>query len=201
MAYVAQQFGGLKCPSASTFTKNNNNKLPNPSIRPFEIANRRGRRSVIIASASSAIASPEVRERMKLKELFEQAYERCITAPMEGVNFTLEEFHAALDKYDFNFEIGTKLKGTVFSVDANGAIVDITAKSSAYLPIREASLHTIKHVEEAGIFPGLRDEFVVIGMNQSDDSLVLSLRSIQYDLAWERCRQLQAEDVVVKSKV
>lgn len=69
------------------------------------------------------------------------------------------------------------------------------------MPLREASIHSIKHVEEAGIVPGLREEFVVIGENDADDSLILSLRSIQYDLAWERCRQLQAEDVVVKGKV
>jgi hypothetical protein len=59
----------------------------------------------------------------------------------------------------------------------------------------------LKHVEEAGIVPGLKDEFVIIGENDVDDSLVLSLRSIQYELAWERCRQLQAEDVVIKGKV
>lgn len=79
--------------------------------------------------------------------------------------------------------------------------MEITAKSSAYLPVQEASIHSIKHVEEAGIFPGFRDEFVVVGENEADDSVILSLRSIQYDLAWERCRQLQAEDVVVKGKV
>lgn len=93
------------------------------------------------------------------------------------------------------------MKGTVFCTDNNGALVDITAKSSAYLPLQEACIHRIKHVEEAGVFPGLREEFVIIGENESDDSLILSLRSIQYDLAWERCRQLQAEDVVVKGKV
>lgn len=85
--------------------------------------------------------------------------------------------------------------------DNNGALVDITAKSSAYLPVQEACIHKIKHVEEAGIFPGLREEFVIVGENDDDDSLILSLRSIQYDLAWERCRQLQAEDVIVKGKV
>lgn len=89
----------------------------------------------------------------------------------------------------------------MFRTDLNGALVDITAKSSAYLPLQEASIHKIKHVEEAGIFPGLQDEFIVVGENEKDDSLILSLRSIQYDLAWERCRQLQAEDVVVKGKV
>ncbi|CAN4094987.1 unnamed protein product [Withania somnifera] len=133
--------------------------------------------------------------------MFEEAYERCRTAPMEAVAFTVEEFHSALEKYDFDSEIGTKVKGTVFKVDANGALVDITAKSSAYLPVQEASIHNIKHVEEAGIFPGFREEFVVVGENEADDSLILSLRSIQYDLAWERCRQLQAEEVVVKGKV
>lgn len=80
-------------------------------------------------------------------------------------------------------------------------MVDITAKSSAYLPLREASIYNIKHVEEAGIVAGVVEEFVIIGENEADDSLILSLRSIQYDLAWERCRQLQAEDVVVKGKV
>lgn len=94
-----------------------------------------------------------------------------------------------------------QVKGTVFCTDRNGALVDITAKSSAYLPLQEASIFRIKHVEEAGIVPGLKEEFVIIGENEADDSLVLSLKSIQYDLAWERCRQLQAEDVVIKGKV
>jgi len=94
-----------------------------------------------------------------------------------------------------------QVKGTVFYTDNNGAVVDITAKSSAYLPLQEASIRKVKHVEEAGIVAGLREEFLIIGENQSDDSLILSLRSIQYDLAWERCRQLQAEDAAVKGKV
>ncbi|KAG5023745.1 hypothetical protein JHK85_020087 [Glycine max] len=58
----------------------------------------------------------------------------------------------------------TQIKGTVFYTDANGAVVDITAKSSAYLPLQEACIH-------------------------------------RFDLAWERCRQLQAEDVTVKGKI
>lgn len=67
--------------------------------------------------------------------------------------------------------------------------------------MQEACIHKIKSVEEVGIVPGVREEFVIIGENEADDSLILSLKSIQYDLAWERCRQLQAEDVVVKGKV
>lgn len=193
MASLAQQFGGLKCspfPTAKTNKFFSNSKNHHYS-----------RKRSVISAAAVAITNAQTRERMKLKEMFEDAYERCRTAPMEGVSFTVDDFNTALDKYDFNSEIGTKVKGTVFNTDANGALVDITAKSSAYLPLREASIHSIKHVEEAGIVSGLREEFVIIGENEADDSLILSLRSIQYDLAWERCRQLQAEDVVVKGKV
>lgn len=151
---------------------------------------------------SVAISNAETKDRLKLKQLFREAYERCITAPMDGVSFTLQDFTAALDKYDFDSQVvGTKVKGTVFCTDANDALVDITAKSSAYLPLQEACIHRVNHVEEAGIVAGLREEFLIIGENEEDDSLILSLRSVQHDLAWERCRQLQSYDVVVKGKV
>ncbi|KAH6808573.1 ribosomal protein S1 [Perilla frutescens var. frutescens] len=196
MASLAQQIGGLKCPPFSTAMNSKslfNSKNHHCSALP--------RKRSVISAAAVAITNAQTRERMKLKEMFEDAYDRCRTAPMEGVSFTVDDFNAALEKYDFNSEIGTKVKGTVFKTDGNGALVDITAKSSAYLPLREASIYSIKHVGEAGIVPGLREEFVIIGENEADDSLILSLRSIQYDLAWERCRQLQAEDVVLKGKV
>ncbi|NP_001333380.1 30S ribosomal protein S1 [Solanum lycopersicum] len=196
MGSLAHQFVGLKCsPISTTRIVQSKKNIVNPII----IVHRK--QKIVSRAGAVATTNAETRERIKLKEMFEQAYERCRTAPMEGVAFTVEDFHSALEKYDFDSEMGTKVKGTVFSVDANGALVEITAKSSAYLPVQEASIHSIKHVEEAGIFPGFRDEFVVVGENEADDSVILSLRSIQYDLAWERCRQLQAEDVVVKGKV
>ncbi|KAM0965779.1 hypothetical protein FF1_021739 [Malus domestica] len=191
MASLAQQFTGLRCSPLST------SRLSKPSILPKQ--NKMPGLLPIVSAA--VISNAQTKERLKLKEIFEDAHERCRTAPMEGVSFTLDSFYNALEKYDFNSEIGTKVRGTVFNIDNNGALVDITAKSSAYLPLQEACIHKIKSVEEVGIVPGVREEFVIIGENQADDSLILSLKSIQYDLAWERCRQLQAEDVVVKGKV
>ncbi|KAK4405436.1 30S ribosomal protein S1, chloroplastic [Sesamum angolense] len=205
MASFAQQFGGLKCPPLNddkfSTSKKNQNHYP-PSLP---------KKTSVISATAVAIANAQTRERMKLKEMFEEAFERCRTAPMEGVAFTVEDFYAALDKYDFNSELGTRysfcwcfclgfwhgissgvfwlmrsvtesfraiwqnhenmVKGTVFYTDGNGALVDINAKSSAYLSLREASIHSIKHVEEAGIVPGLREEFVIVGENEADDSL------------------------------
>ncbi|KAB5538407.1 hypothetical protein DKX38_015940 [Salix brachista] len=172
MASLAQQFAGIVCPPISS---------PRLTERATTFSKPKRAVNFVVTARAVAISNAQTKERQNLKQLFEEAYERCRTAPMEGVSFTLEDFHAAINTYDFNSEIGTRVKGTVFMTDNNGALVDITAKSSAYLPVQEASIHRIKRVEEAGIVPGMREEF--------------------YELAWERCRQLQAEDVIVKGKV
>jgi small subunit ribosomal protein S1 len=56
-----------------------------------------------------AISNAKTKDRTELKKLFEDAYERCRTTPLEGVSFTLDDFNDALEKYDFNAEIGTKV--------------------------------------------------------------------------------------------
>lgn len=103
MASLAQQFTGLRCPplSSSRLSKPSSTKHTHkPTLLP-------------IVSAV-AISNAQTKERLKLKELFEDAYERCRTAPMESVSFTIEDFHAALDNYDFNFEVGTKVCLLIF---------------------------------------------------------------------------------------
>ena len=79
--------------------------------------------------------------------------------------------------------------------------MDVAENYSAYLPIEEACIYKIKHINEAGIIPGFQENFAIIGKNPDANSLILSLKSIQYSIAWERCRQLQAEDAVVIGRV
>ncbi|KAM1438558.1 hypothetical protein ACFXTO_012532 [Malus domestica] len=191
MASLAQQFTGLRCSPLST------SRLSKPSILPKQ-------NKMPVCSPSSPPRSSRMhrpKSASSSRKSSRMLTNGVVLPPWKGVSFTLDSFYNALEKYDFNSEIGTKVRGTVFNIDNNGALVDITAKSSAYLPLEEACIHKIKSVEEVGIVPGVREEFVIIGENEADDSLILSLKSIQYDLAWERCRQLQAEDVVVKGKV
>lgn len=104
MASLAQQFGGLKCPPISTVE---NNKFSTSKKHYYTVLP--SKRSVVSAAAV-AITNAQTRERMKLKEMFEEAYERCRTNPLEGVAFTVEDFHDAIEKYDFNSEIGTKVR-------------------------------------------------------------------------------------------
>lgn len=62
-----------------------------------------------VTAPGVSVPTPQTRERARLKEMFEDAYERCRTNPMEGVAFNLEDFHLAIQEYDFNSEIGTKV--------------------------------------------------------------------------------------------
>ena len=103
MASLAQQYIGLRSSPLSS------SRLSKPFSQ-----HQIHKRTVLPIVSSVAISNAQTRERLKLKELFEEAYERCRTAPMEGVSFTMEDFNAALDKYDFDSEIGTKVSYPVF---------------------------------------------------------------------------------------
>eukprot|EP00475_Leptophrys_vorax_P028929 TRINITY_DN4215_c0_g1_i4.p1 TRINITY_DN4215_c0_g1~~TRINITY_DN4215_c0_g1_i4.p1 ORF type:complete len:274 (+),score=35.46 TRINITY_DN4215_c0_g1_i4:28-822(+) len=56
-------------------------------------------------------------------------------------------------------------------------------------------------MDDAGLVPGMEGEFVVIDEDDSQGRLIVSLKKLQYDLAWERCRQLAADDVSVRGTV
>lgn len=116
MASLARQFVGLKCPPIST--KKLVNRINHQSKQQIQKAR-------IAAQASAAVVTnAQTRERLKLKEIFEDAYERCRTTPMEGVAFTVDDFHSALEKYDFDSEVGTKVEFLLFSFSTNFLLIE-----------------------------------------------------------------------------
>ncbi|RLN42086.1 30S ribosomal protein S1, chloroplastic [Panicum miliaceum] len=209
MASLAQHVAGLPCPPLSSASR----RRPAAPWRPP---------SALVCGTYAL--TKEERERERMRQQFDEASERCRTAPMEGVAFSPEDLDSAVESTDIDTEIGslviprpipysivtacsfvvkycTVIKGTVFMTTSNGAYIDIQSKSTAFLPLDEACLLDIDNVEDAGIRPGLVEEFMIIDENPSDETLILSLQAIQQELAWERCRQLQAEDVVATGKV
>lgn len=103
MASLAQQFTGLRCPPLSS---------SGLSMKPKQTQRVGAFASPIVSSV--AISNAQTKGRLELKKMFEEAYERCRTAPMEGVSFTLEDFQNALEKYDFDSELGTKVSVLFF---------------------------------------------------------------------------------------
>ncbi|KAF7054071.1 hypothetical protein CFC21_061827, partial [Triticum aestivum] len=184
MASLVQHVAGLACPPLSGASRR-----PGAPMRPSALV------------CGTYVLSKDEKERERMRTLFDEASERCRTAPMEGITFSPEDLESAVETTDIDTDIGSLIKGTVFMTTSNGAFIDIQSKATAFLPIDEACLLDIDNIEEAGIRPGLVEQFMIIDENPNDETLILSLQSIQQDLAWERCRQLQAEDVVITGKV
>ncbi|MGF1604458.1 MAG: 30S ribosomal protein S1 [Thermosynechococcaceae cyanobacterium] len=121
-----------------------------------------------------------------------------ISAP--DVGFTHEDFAALLDQYDYHFNTGDVVPGTVFSLEPRGALIDIGAKTAAYIPIQEMSINRIENPDEVLQSLEMREFFILADENE-DGQLTLSIRRIEYMRAWERVRQLQEEDATVRSAV
>ena len=116
------------------------------------------------------------------------------------IGFTLEDFAALLDQYDYHFSPGDIVPGTVFSMEPRGALIDIGAKTAAYIPIQEMSINRVDDPVEVLQQNETREFFILTDENE-DGQLTLSIRRIEYMRAWERVRQLQAEDATVRSNV
>ncbi len=119
---------------------------------------------------------------------------------LPDIGFTHEDFAALLDKYDYHFNPGDVVAGTVFSLEPRGALIDIGAKTAAYIPIQEMSINRIENPDEVLQSNETREFFILADENE-DGQLTLSIRRIEYMRAWERVRQLQTEDATVRSAV
>jgi small subunit ribosomal protein S1 len=118
----------------------------------------------------------------------------------KDIGFTHEDFAALLDRYDYHFSPGDIVPGTVFSVEPKGALIDIGAKTAAYIPIQEMSINRVDAPAEV-LQPNETREFFILTDENEDGQLTLSIRRIEYMRAWERVRQLQQEDATVRSNV
>ncbi|NJL98897.1 MAG: 30S ribosomal protein S1 [Synechococcaceae cyanobacterium SM2_3_2] len=116
------------------------------------------------------------------------------------VGFSLEDFAALLDKYDYSFSPGEIVAGTVFSLEPRGALIDIGAKTAAFIPLQEMSISRIENPSEM-LSPGETREFFILTEENDEGQLTLSIRRIEYMRAWERVRQLQNEDATVRSNI
>jgi len=117
-----------------------------------------------------------------------------------GVGFTHEEFAALLDRYDYRFNPGDVVPGTVFALEPKGALIDIGAKTAAFIPLQEMSINRVDSPEEI-LQPDEMREFFILSEENEEGQLTLSIRRIEYMRSWERVRQLQKEDATVRAVV
>ena len=91
---------------------------------------------------------------------------------------------------------GEIVKGTVISVSTNEIIVNLGYKSDGILPADEVLPNTFK--------PGDEGEFEIVKVNDGEGNVILSRKSIEKRLAWEKIEQslnegLEIEGVCVEA--
>jgi len=107
-----------------------------------------------------------------------------------------EEFERLLTQYDYSFKKGDIVKGTIISIDGSGALVDIGAKTSAYLPLKELGTNgqdTVKSGDEM--------DFYILREENEEGQLTLSRRRVFTAQSWQDLQDLVDKDAVIECTV
>jgi small subunit ribosomal protein S1 len=125
-----------------------------------------------------------------------------IVTSTEGLDFSYEDFDKAVAETDYSFNRNDVVKGNIVQYDNGGAIVDIGAKASAFLPTQESSLFLEQGASiESTVDLDQEMEFQIISEEDENGQLLVSVRRIQYRQAWEKVVAQQAEDEVFEAEV
>ncbi|ASC73788.1 30S ribosomal protein S1 [Halomicronema hongdechloris C2206] len=116
------------------------------------------------------------------------------------MTFSAEDFAKALEQHDYHFQTGSVVQGMVIAMDSDGAYVDIGGKAAAFLPLREASLKRLSHLEDV-LTAGDSYDFLVIRDQDADGQVLLSLRQLQLQALWEKLATWQADNATLEVKV
>ncbi len=119
---------------------------------------------------------------------------------MTEQKYTDAEFEALLSSYDYSFQKGDLVKGIVCSYDSSSVIVDIGAKTAAYVPIKEAVVDKTVSVEET-LKKNQEYEFLIIREEDEDGRFMLSYKKVAMAYNWRELEQLKAEDATVEGVV
>lgn len=111
------------------------------------------------------------------------------SSPTPEASFSMDDFAKALEQFNYEFKKGQVVKGRMCGYESDGALVDIGAKSPAFLPAVEASVQTIKDVSAVVPMDEERD-FVIIRDQNADGQLTVSLRALAIKKVWDELSEL-----------
>ncbi|MGF1569766.1 MAG: S1 RNA-binding domain-containing protein [Nodosilinea sp.] len=116
------------------------------------------------------------------------------------MTFSADDFAKALAAHDYDFQVGSTVKGTVISFASDGATVDIGGKSAAFLPLREVAVRSGVSLDEV-LEPGLEYSFQVIRDQDADGQLLLSIRQLELKRLWQKLSEMADAGAVLEVKV
>lgn len=110
------------------------------------------------------------------------------------------EFESLLTKFDYNFKKGDLIKGTVWSYDSEGVIVDIGSKTSAMVPLREAKLDPTEPIENV-LVKGKEYEFLIIKEEDEEGRFLLSRKKVDLAYTWKELEKIKEADEVIMGTI
>jgi small subunit ribosomal protein S1 len=117
-----------------------------------------------------------------------------------ATSFSMEDFANALEKYDYEFAKGQKVRGKVVQISSDGAYVDIGGKSPGFVPTREAALGIVDNL--AKVLPlNEEQEFLIIREQNSDGQVTLSKRQLAIEEAWDTVAEMADSNKSVQMRV
>jgi small subunit ribosomal protein S1 len=111
-----------------------------------------------------------------------------------------DDFERAIAATVLEFKEGDIVEGTVVSVDADGAMIDIGYKSEGLIPTRELSIRNNVDPNDA-VQVGERVEAVVLNKEDDEGRLILSKKRAMYERAWGRIQEVAKEGGTVEGTV
>src|SRR5918996_1519679 len=112
----------------------------------------------------------------------------------------VDDFERAVAATVLEFKEGDIVEGTIVSVEAEGAMVDIGFKSEGLITIRELSIRNNIDPNDV-VKVGDRVEAVVLDMEDDEGRLVLSKKRGMYERAWGRIQEIANQDGTVEGTV
>ena len=115
---------------------------------------------------------------------------------------TMDEFEKLLnEQFSYTFNVADIIQGVVVKRDKNGFLVDIGAKSEAFLPDKEITASGEKPTDEVLKIGDLKDFYVLKGEEDDESTITLSLKRISYAKAWQDLQTAKISQELVMAKV
>lgn len=110
------------------------------------------------------------------------------------------EYAQLLSQYEYKFQKGDLVKGTVCGYDSDGAIVDIGAKTNATCPEREAKLNKEDNIEDI-LKKDETYEFLIIREEDEDGRFTVSYKKVAAAYSWKQLEEIKEADKVLEGTV
>ena len=126
-----------------------------------------------------------------------------MTKTVEQTNHQMDEFEKLLNEsYSHKFEVADVIKGIVVKRENDGYLIDIGAKSEAFLPDREISNFQDSSDNAKILEPGDQHEFYILKEPESDeDDFIVSLKRVSCAQIWQALSEAKANNDTIRTKV